>query len=172
MRGRRHLIDMLIRLRAFPVVQRAQMGMLVGGFSFLIIYGLSTSSQYAHVAMIMASLGASCVLVFTLPQSPLAQPSNVIFGHILSTGCGLLSLQFFGQTPLAFGIGVGLAIFVMAVTGTLHPPGAGNPILVIGGNQGLWYLLTPTASGAIVVVLAGLFYHRFISGHIYPVRKV
>nr|WP_246225399.1 HPP family protein [Pseudochelatococcus lubricantis] len=120
----------------------------------------------------MASFGASCVLVLTLPQSPLAQPRNVIGGHILSAAAGLLSLSVFGQTPLSMAAGVGLAIFAMAVTATLHPPGAGNPVIVIGGGYGLWYLVTPVATGAVVIVAFALLYHRLVSGHIYPVRKV
>lgn len=168
----RRIVHVLTRLRAYPVVRRAIGGLLVGGCSALVILGLAAFAEQAHVALVMASLGASCVLVFTLPQSPLAQPVNVILGHVISAAAGLVALRLFGQTPLAMGFGVGLAIFAMAVTATLHPPGAGNPILVVGGSHGLWYLATPAASGAIVVVLAGLAYHRLISGHIYPVRKV
>lgn len=172
MQQRHFLATTLIRLRALPVVRRAEGGFLVGGGSFLVIYALAAATRHLQLALIMASLGASCVLVFTLPQSPLAQPMNVIAGHVLSAAAGVLALTLFGQTPLAFGFGVGLAIFAMAVTGTLHPPGAGNPVLVIGGGYGLWYLVTPAASGAVAVVLAGLAYHRLISGHVYPVRKV
>ncbi|MFD2249605.1 CBS-domain-containing membrane protein [Pseudochelatococcus lubricantis] len=168
----RLLLDYMIRLRAYPVVRRTQEGAVVGGCSALVIFGLASAGQYAHALFLMASFGASCVLVLTLPQSPLAQPRNVIGGHILSAAAGLLSLSVFGQTPLSMAAGVGLAIFAMAVTATLHPPGAGNPVIVIGGGYGLWYLVTPVATGAVVIVAFALLYHRLVSGHIYPVRKV
>lgn len=168
----RSMIDKVVRVRAYPIARRTEQGILIGGISALVIFALGSLSAYTNTLLVMASFGASCVIVFTLPQSPLAQPSNVIGGHLLSSIAGFAALFLFGQTPFSMGLGVGLAIIAMAVTATLHPPGAGNPILIINGGFTLWYLVTPVAVGAIAIVLAALLYHRFISGHIYPVRKV
>ncbi|MGI6244139.1 MAG: HPP family protein [Pseudochelatococcus sp.] len=168
----RPVFDYLVRLRAYPAIRRTQEGLAIGGCSALVIFTLASIGQHAHLLLVMASFGASCVLVLTLPQSPLAQPRNVIGGHLLSAASGLVALWLFGQTPLSMAAGVGLAILAMAITGTLHPPGAGNPVLVIGGGHGPWYLVTPVAAGAIVIVVFALLYHRLISGHVYPVRKV
>ncbi|MFT0893011.1 HPP family protein [Pseudochelatococcus sp. G4_1912] len=166
------MIDKVVRVRAYPIARRTEQGILIGCVSALVIFTLCSLSEYTNTLLVMASFGASCVIVFTLPQSPLAQPSNVIGGHVLSAIAGFAALFLFGQTPFSMGLGVGLAIIAMAITATLHPPGAGNPILIIGGGYPLWYLLTPVFIGAVTIVLAALFYHRFISGHIYPVRKV
>ena len=83
-----------------------------------------------HAALLIAPFGASCVLVFALPQSPLAQPRNVIGGHMISTLVGLCAYHLIGASPLSFGLAVGLAIAAMLLTAPLHPPAGADPIVV------------------------------------------
>ena len=75
--------------------------------------------------------GATMVLVMAVHSSPLAQPKNIILGHVLSALSGVVILVTIGDSFLALGIAVGLAVFVMMMTKTIHPPAGANPIIVI-----------------------------------------
>lgn len=120
--------------------------------------------------LLIAPFGASCVLVFALPASPLAQPRNVIGGHLVSTAVGLAAFMIFGATPLGFGVGVGLAIAAMLLTRTTHPPAGADPIVVMLAGASWSFLFAPVLAGAISIVVAGAAYHRALSGAAYPER--
>ena len=121
----------------------------------LVLLALDTISNTA----ITAALGASCFIVFTMPHAQLSRPRFLIGGYVVGLGAGTLcyflsqlnwpaSLFAMEQSHLVFGaLAVGLAIFVMVITNTEHPPAAG---LALGLVLGKW---TPVA---IVVVLAGI----------------
>lgn len=134
----------------------------------LAIWLLAQAAALSHLALLAAPFGASCVLLFALPQSPLAQPRNVIGGHVLSTLVGLLVLTFVGQGPLACGLGVGLAIFVMQISATMHPPAGGDPIVVILTGATWTFLGFPILVGTVLLVIAAWCFHRFISRRRYP----
>lgn len=142
-----------------------------GGGGALTILILSGAADLSHAALLVAPFGASCVLVFALPQSPLAQPKNVIFGHLISTAVGLAAFALFGAHPWSFALGVGLAIALMQITGTLHPPAGADPIVVILAKAAWPFLFTPVLVGAVAIVLAGLAYHRALSKRAYPVNQ-
>ena len=94
-----------------PVAARPWKDSLVAGVGgFVAIFVLASARADLSANVLIAPFGASCVLVFAIPQSPLAQPRNVIGGHLISTAAGLSVFYLLGQTPLAFALGVGLAI--------------------------------------------------------------
>jgi CBS domain-containing membrane protein len=123
-----------------------------------------------------APIGASAVLLFAVPASPMAQPWPIIGGNSLSALTGFAVGDALGHGAIACGIGVALAIGVMSVTRSLHPPGGAAALTgVIGGSlvsdAGWWFPLAPVALDAIVLVAIGWAFHRFVSGHPYPHRK-
>jgi CBS domain-containing membrane protein len=125
---------------------------------------------------IVAPMGASAVLLFAVPASPLAQPWPIIGGNSLSALTGFAVGSVLGHGAIACGIGVGLAIGVMSVTRSLHPPGGAAALTgVIGGSlvsdAGWWFPLAPVALDAVVLVAIGWAFHRFFSGHPYPHAK-
>lgn len=61
----------------------------------------------------MAPFGASCVILFAVSQSPLAQPRNVIFGHLIAAFVGLVFLKLFGSNVIIAALAVGIAIVSM-----------------------------------------------------------
>ncbi|RJE87331.1 HPP family protein [Paracoccus onubensis] len=134
----------------------------------LAIWALAMLTQSLEQALLIAPFGASCVLLFALPSSPLAQPRNVIGGHFLSALVGLLVLMLVGDGALACGIGVGLAIAVMQITGTVHPPAGGNPLVVILTGAGWSFLAVPVLAGTIALVALAWAYHQTISKRSYP----
>lgn len=105
--------------------------------------------------LLMAPFGASTVLVFGVPDSPLAQPKNVIFGHVLTAFIGLCFLHFVGVTPLTMGVATGLGVSAMLLTGTTHPPAGANPVLIMLTAPSWSFIVTPVLAGAIFVVLIG-----------------
>jgi CBS-domain-containing membrane protein len=144
----------------------------VGGF--IAIYVLAASSAGLGASLLIAPFGASCVLVFALPQSPLAQPRNVIGGHLISAVAGLCVFCLLGPTPLSFTLGVGLAISAMMLTGTLHPPAGADPIVVIFAAASWRFLFAPMLVGTICIFLLGVGFHRWVTHKPYPlgVRSV
>lgn len=133
----------------------------LGGF--VAVYLLAQVTQSLGGLLLIAPFGASCVLLFALPKSPLAQPRNVIGGHLISTFVGLTVLTLLGSHPLAMGLGVGLAIMAMQITGTLHPPAGGDPLVVIAAGAGWSFLAMPVLFGTVALVAVAFGYHRLVS---------
>jgi CBS-domain-containing membrane protein len=139
----------------------------LGGFIAIFLgYYLGSIS---NLSLLMAPFGASCVLVFALPDSPLAQPRNVVGGHVLSSLIGLLLLIFFGVHSWSIALAVGLAILVMQWTHTVHPPAGADPIVIMLAGAGWSFLLTPVLAGALLIVLVGFIYHK-ATKTVYPKR--
>ena len=111
--------------------------------------------------------GASMVLVMAAHESPLAQPKNVILGHILAALSGVLIYTLLGESFISIGAGVALAIFIMIITNTTHPPAGANPIIVILGEKSLSFVFLPVAVGAVTVVLFAIIYSKIL-GRNYP----
>ena len=143
---------------------------IAGIFSFitiLILTILTYKTQYG--LFLIASFGSTMVLLYGYPESPFAQPKNIIVGHFLTSFVGIIFLNFvhlpiFINIPLAVGFGVMLMI-LFKVT---HPPAGGNPIIVIIGSVSYDYLLTPVIVGSIVVILFGIIINKFILKKKYP----
>jgi len=126
------------------------------------IWLLAVLADNLSQPLLIAPFGASCVLLFALPQSLLARPRNVIGGHVLSALVGLLVLTVVGDSVLAMAMGVGLAIALMQLTGTLHPPAGGDPLVVILTGASWSFLLQPILAGTTTLVLLAWIYHRLV----------
>jgi CBS-domain-containing membrane protein len=130
----------------------------LGGF--LAIAVIALLAQSLHVALVLGSFGASCVLVFGYPDVPFSQPRNVIVGHVLSTVIGLAFVHFCGPHWWSVALAVGSAIAAMMLTRTVHPPAGSNPVIVFLMKPGWDFALFPTLTGAVILVLVALFYHN------------
>lgn len=128
---------------------------LVAGVGASITLGLLLvlEANVESAALVMAPFGATAVLVFGLPQSPLAQPKNVIFGHLVTASIGVLFSQYVGVTPISLAIATGLGITCMLASKTTHPPAGANPILIMLAGHGWLFLVTPVLIGSVVIVL-------------------
>ncbi|GAA5234909.1 HPP family protein [Verticiella sediminum] len=125
-----------------------------------------------RVSMLTASLGASALLLVTVPASPLAQPWPIIGGNTLSAVTGLAVGAVVHDPVLASGIAVASAIAVMSLTRSLHPPGGATALsAALGGSAvdswGLLYPLVPVAINGCVLVCLGVLFHR-LRKHAYP----
>ena len=111
--------------------------------------------------------GASMVLVMAVHESPLAQPKNVLLGHILSAMGGVLIYSFMGVSALSIGLSVGLAVFLMASFKVIHPPAGANPIIAVLGGEGIDFIIMPVALGAVFIVLFAIIYNKILNRN-YP----
>lgn len=139
---------------------------LVGGF--LTISVLLILTTFTNSTWLMASFGASCVLVFAAWNAPLSQPRNVIGGHFITALIGLCMLHFVGKAPWAIGLAVGIAIAAMMLTKTTHPPAGANPIIIMLGSYNWNYLWSPVLLGAVIIILIALILNNFRENRFYP----
>lgn len=127
-----------------------------------------------NLPSIVAPLGASAVLVFAVPASPLAQPWSVIGGNSISAVVGVGAYHLIPEVPLASGVAVAAAILVMSLARCLHPPGGAAALTAVIGapsihSLGFWFALSPVALNSVLLVALGVAFHR-LSGHAYPHR--
>ena len=116
--------------------------------------------------------GASMVLVMAVHESPLAHPKNILFGHIISAFSGVFIFFVFGSSFISLGIAVGLAIFLMMATKTVHPPAGANPIIAILGAKGIGFILMPVAVGASFIVLFAIIYNKFLKRNYFTFKDL
>jgi len=146
-------------------------GLIAGLFSTITIAALTLLTYKTQYGIfLIASFGSSMVLLYGYPENTFAQPKNILFGHVLTTICGMFFLYFvplpiYITIPLAVGVGVGLMI-ILSVT---HPPAGGNPIIVIMGSVSLDYLINPIISGTIIILVFGIILNRLILKKKYPI---
>ncbi|PZN93468.1 MAG: HPP family protein [Alphaproteobacteria bacterium] len=124
--------------------------------------------------LLVAPMGASAVLIFVVPASPLAQPWSVIGGNIVSALVGVAVAAVVPSVALASGLAVGGAILAMSLLRCLHPPGGAAALTaVIGGPAvaaaGWMFPILPVGVNAVILTAAGLLFHR-MSRHSYPHR--
>jgi len=135
------------------------------------------SSHYFEprdLTLLIGSFGASAVLLYAAIKSPLAQPRNLIGGHIIAGIVGVACYKLFGGTLwIAGALAASLAIVAMLLTKTLHPPaGATALIAVIGGekihNLGFLYAFVPAGLGAFVLLIVALVVNNLSKNRRYP----
>ncbi|ONN49308.1 membrane protein [Acinetobacter genomosp. 33YU] len=124
-------------------------------------------------AWYIAPMGASSVLLFAVSTSPLAQPWNVIVGNTLAGIIGVACAQWIPDLTTAFSVAVGLAIFLMMTTDSLHPPsGAVAITAVLGGaaihKLGFYFIFYPVLLNSLLLLGFAVFFNRLIGRH-YPV---
>lgn len=128
----------------------------------------------SDLLMLIGSFGASAVLLYGAVKSPLAQPRNLMGGHVLSAVIGVAAYTVLGeQLWLAAATAVATAIAVMHLTKTLHPPGGATALIaVIGGESihglGFLYALVPVGTGAAVMLCIALLVNNLSGNRRYP----
>lgn len=148
----------------------------IGSFSGIAAIALTHYKMVSPqgLVMIIGSFGASAVLIYGAIRSPLAQPRNLMGGHILSALVGVTAFRHFGGEPwLAASLAVSVAIAGMHLTKTLHPPGGATALIaVLGGNDihalGYWYVLMPAGLGAGMMLLVALLVNNIPDKRRYP----
>ena len=131
--------------------------------AFLCISALAYLNSFDESNLwLIPPFGASMVLVMAVHESPLAHPKNILFGHIISAFSGVFVFSVLGSSFISLGLAVGLAIFLMMATKTVHPPAGANPIIAILGAKGMGFILMPVAVGASFIILFAIIYNKLL----------
>lgn len=143
----------------------------------IIAYLQSQTLPNQDVVYLIGSFGASSVLVYGVIQSPLAQPRNLVGGHIISALIGVtVQLLIPDILWLAAPLAVSLSIVLMQMTKTLHPPGGATALIAVSGSTeieklGYWYVLSPVLSGVLILLFVALIFNNIPHNRQYPNHK-
>ncbi len=142
----------------------------------LIGYLQSRSLSDLDNLFLIGSFGASSVLLYGVIQSPLAQPRNLIGGHLVCAFVGVTIRYLVPEVWLAAAFAVSISIVLMQITRTLHPPGGATALIAIIGSEkikalGYMYLLSPVLSGVTILLIVALFFNNMTSHRQYPVNR-
>ena len=126
---------------------------------------------------LIGSFGASSVLIYGAIQSPLAQPRNLIGGHLISAIIGVTIYKLLPDIIwLTAPFAVALSIVAMQVTKTLHPPGGATALIAVIGSEkiktlGYFYILSPVLTGSLILFIVALIFNNITTHRKYPTDK-
>jgi CBS domain-containing membrane protein len=154
---------------------RSCLGALVGIALTAALTRLAVGAN-SSLPLLLAPMGASAVLLFAMPASPLSQPWAIIGGNLVSALVGVACVRTMGDSIGAATLALPLAIAAMFYLRCVHPPsGAVALTAVLGGTSvhglGYWFVLAPVGLNSLALLLSALAYHR-VTGHRYPHRAV
>ena len=160
---------------AAPVSHRERLRAATGAFVGILLTGLLGSLALRldpTLPAMIAPMGASAVLLFAVPSSPLAQPWSILCGNLVSAFVGVTVALLVPDIFLASALAIGLAIAAMMALRCLHPPsGAVALTAVLGGpavhGLGYGFLLWPVAGNSLILLALALAYNN-ATGRAYP----
>lgn len=136
--------------------------------SFLGIAVLAYLSVHTRYPLIAAPFGATAVLLFAVPNSPLAQPRNVLGGNCIGAIVCITFVHVFGSAPWVMALAVATAIKLMQLTKTLHPPGGAVALVGAMGGASWDFLFAPVLAGSIIILLCTIAFHNLAARSSYP----
>jgi CBS domain-containing membrane protein len=146
-----------------------------GSFVGIGIIGFVHSMAFGvnDMLFLVGSFGASSVLIYGVINSPLAQPRNLIGGHVFSAIVGVTINLLVSELWLAAALAVSLSIVIMQITKTLHPPGGATALIAVIGSPkikalGYLYVLSPILSGVFILFVVALIFNNITSHRSYP----
>jgi CBS domain-containing membrane protein len=158
---------------------REHLWTFIGSFCGIGLIGF-LNSQYIDFydnLFLIGSFGASSVLIYGVINSPLAQPRNLIGGHVI---CALTGVTIYLLIPveawLTGALAVSISIVLMQITKTLHPPGGATALIAVIGSPkihtlGYLYVLSPVLSGVTILLLVALIFNNMTSHRRYPLNR-
>lgn len=149
----------------------AAAGALVGIFVVGFVSLFSTSGVGA--GLMVASMGASAVLLFVVPHGALSQPWPVVAGHLVSAAIGVCCRQWLPEEEWVPALAVALAIAAMQYLRCVHPPGGATALAaVIGGPEiaamGFWFLLNPVLVNVASILAVAVLFNNLFKWRLYP----
>jgi len=136
--------------------------------SFAGIGLVSLLATYYNLPLLLPSFGASAVLLYATCHVPMAQPRNLVGGHLISAFVGVSVFQLLGDVWWAVALGVSLAILTMAVTYTLHPPGGATAFVAVYTQQNFDFVISPVGLGAVCLLIIALLVNNVSCERKYP----
>jgi CBS-domain-containing membrane protein len=150
--------------------ERSSLASILGNaiIAGIVISSLFLLTEKLGAILIMGTFAASSLIVFSYPDSPFAQPRNVILGHLVGSIIGLSCLTLLGPDWWSAGLAVALTIVAMKTCRIVHPPATSNPMVVFLINPHWSFLLFPTLTGACAIILIALFVHNLRRTEAWP----
>ena len=144
--------------------------LLVGYVSSIFVRGMG-------LPVLVASMGASAILLFAVSHSPLSQPWPLIGGNIFPALIAVTCGKFVPDLILAAAISVALSLFVMQILRCLHPPGGALALLPLLGDAGIHdlgyrFVLYPVGLNVLILLALGFLINNLLPGRRYPARAV
>lgn len=149
-----------------PISQPELLATIVGIFGG--IGSISLITYLLDVPLLIAPFGASAVLLYSATSSPLAQPRNLIGGHLIAALVGTTSYQLFGETWYAVTLSVCCSILLMMVTNTVHPPGGATAIVSVLNHASYSFVLFPIAIGVAILLTSACLANKLSPQRTYP----
>jgi CBS domain-containing membrane protein len=151
----------------------------LGGFFGIGIIGFINSKYFLlnDNLFLIGSFGASAVLVYGATNSPLAQPRNLVGGHVISALVGVTLHKLIpGEIWLSSALAVATAIVMMQITKTVHPPGGATALIANIGSEkvkalGYMYVLSPVFTGVLILLVVALIFNNIPKNRYYPYRR-
>ncbi|WP_229217201.1 HPP family protein [Dyadobacter luteus] len=151
----------------------------IGSFLGIGLIGLLNRESFSATdnVFLIGSFGASSVLIYGIVNSPLAQPRNLIGGHVI---CAIVGVTVHYIIPneiwLSSAFAVSLSIVFMQITKTLHPPGGATALIANIGSEkitslGYLYVLSPVLSGVLILLLVAIMVNKWAAHRNYPANK-
>jgi CBS domain-containing membrane protein len=150
---------------------RGAIGALVG----VLVTGLLTTfwaGSNGDLPMLIAPMGASAVLLFAIPASPLAQPWSIVGGNLISGFIGITAHRLIPDPTAAAAIAVGLAVLAMAFLRCIHPPSGAVALTAVLGGPHVWaagyaFLFVPLLLNSVLLASAAVVFNN-LTGRTYP----
>lgn len=142
------------------------LGTTIGCFCGLGLVSYITMQE--HLPLLIASFGATSLLLFAFPSAAMAQPRNVIGGHVIAAIIGVSCYKLLGISWFSITLAATLAILFMMLTDTAHPPGGATALVAIMGEADYSFVFTPILFGAVILVCIAIIVNYFIPGRRYP----
>ncbi len=136
--------------------------------SFIGIAILAYLSDYSHYPLIAAPMGATAVLVFGVPDSPLAQPRNVLGGNFWGALVAVVCVHFFGTAPWVMALAVATTIKLMKMTRAIHPPSGAVALVGVMSGVSWQFLFTPVLLGSAIIILWTYIFNNLAPERSYP----
>lgn len=151
----------------------------LGAFFGIATIGFMSSKYFTanDTLFLIGSFGATSVLIYGAINSPLAQPRNLIGGHVISAIVGVSFCKLFpNELWLSSALSVSVSIVAMQITKTLHPPGGATALIANIGSEkirllGYYYVLSPVLSGVFILFIIALIFNNITKHRSYPTNK-
>jgi len=133
-------------------------GMWLGVF---ITITLLARAESEALPLLAAPFGATAVLLFALPTSPLARFKNVLGGHMITAAIGVMAANLPFEGWWIAGAAVATGIVAMVVSDTIHPPAGANPLVALALPEVGWeFILFPVGIGALIMFFISTLYYK------------
>lgn len=136
----------------------------------LAILAVGVIGLVADEPLLVAPLGATCLLLFAVSDGVMSQPRNVLLGHLIAVFLGVAFAHLLGPGWMAATVAVALAVFFMLLAHAIHAPAGSTAIIAAIEPHDWLYIGMPVMASVALVLSVALAFNNLVPGRRYPVR--